>query len=259
MREVGAVLITGASSGIGAALARAYARSGARLAITGRNPERLAAVAAACVGAGAAVIYRPLDITNEAAVSSWVSEADAALAIDLVIANAGITGGHFGPNAEESLADVQRMISVNFIGAMITVHAILPALRRRRRGQIAFISSIAALRGLPYSPAYCASKAAMSIYAESLRAWLRPDGVEIALVLPGFVDTPMAAKVTGPKPMMVSPERAAHIIQRGLARGRTRIAFPFLLDLGQRLAASLPSAPIDFILNRIAVDVRRSD
>jgi short-subunit dehydrogenase len=259
MRRADSILITGASSGIGAALARAYARPRVRLALTGRHRERLAGVAAACTDAGAIVIHQPIDITDEGNISAWIREVDDALTLDLVIANAGVTGGHRGAGDEESLADLQRIMAVNFFGATITAHAVIPAMRRRRRGQIAFISSIAALRGLPYSPAYCASKAALNVYGESLRAWLRPEGIEIAVVLPGFVDTPMAARVAGPKPFMISAERAARIIRRGLARGRTRIAFPRLLDLGQRAIAAFPAAPVDFILNRIAVGIRRSD
>ncbi len=258
MRDPRSILITGASSGIGAALARAYARPGIALALTGRDQGRLETVADACRRAGATVAVRSLEITDQVAVSGWIADIDRRQPLDLLIAGAGVTGGHHGPGDDESLADLQRILSVNFIGAAITVQAALPVLRGRRRGQIALISSIAGLRGLPYSPAYCASKAALIAYGEGLRAHLLKDGIDVALILPGFVDTPMAAHVTGPKPMMMSPERAAKIIRNGLARGRARITFPRLLGLGTRLMSLLPAGPVDYVLSRVAVSVTPS-
>jgi short-subunit dehydrogenase len=108
---------------------------------------------------------------------------------------------------------------------------------------------------MPYSPGYCASKAALIAYAEALRGRLRTEGITVSLILPGFVDTPMAARVDGPKPLMIDPDRAARIIVRGLARGRSRIAFPLPLYLGQRALALLPAAPVDFLFNRFHVSI----
>jgi NADP-dependent 3-hydroxy acid dehydrogenase YdfG len=132
MKDIGAVLITGASGGIGSALARAYARPGMRLALTGRNPERLETVASACTAAGATVMHRALDITDTAAVSTWIAAADHAFVLDLAIANAGASGGHDGPGAEEGLAAFQRIMAVNLTGAAVTAYAVIPAMRRRR-------------------------------------------------------------------------------------------------------------------------------
>jgi short-subunit dehydrogenase len=258
MKSPKAILITGASSGIGAALARTYAQPGISLALTGRDPLRLDHIADIGRAAGATVHVRPLDIAAEAAVTSWIAEIDHALSLDLVIAGAGVTGGHRGPGSDETLADIRRILEVNFHGACTTAQAAIPGMRRRRRGQIAFVSSIAGLRGLPYSLAYCASKAALIAYSEGLRAHMRPDGVGVSLILPGFVDTPMAARVTGPKPLMVTPERAARIIRTGLARDRARITFPFLLGLGTRIMALLPAGPVDSIMNRIHVKITPS-
>jgi short-subunit dehydrogenase len=258
MRNPQSILITGASSGIGAVLARTYAHPGISLALTGRDRPRLDHIAQICRMAGATVHLRSLDIADEAAVTDWVAEIDHALSLDLVIAGAGMTGGHRGPGMDETLADIRRILEVNFHGACTIAQAAIPGMRRRRRGQIAFVSSIAGLRGLPYSLAYCASKAALIAYGEGLRAHMRPDGVVVSVILPGFVDTPMAARVSGPKPLMVTSERAARIIRSGLARDRACITFPFLLGLGTRIIALLPAGPVDSIMNRINVTITPS-
>ncbi len=256
MRDPRAILITGASGGIGGALARAYARPGIRLALTGRNAERLEVCAASCRAAGAEVRAEALDVVDTKSVAAWVEAIDRDWPLDLVVANAGITGGLSGEQRSENLADVQRMMSINFGGACNTLHPVIPAMRRRRRGQLALMSSLAALRGLPYSPAYCASKAALKAYGEALRAWLNPEGIEVTVVLPGFVDTRLAGHVAGPKPFQMTAERAAAIIRRRLRRGPARIAFPILLHAGARLLASLPADVADRLLSSFKVEIQ---
>src|SRR5260370_39962185 len=115
-------------------------------------------------------------------------------------------------------------------------------MRRRRRGQVALISSLAALRGIPFSPGYCASKAAVKIYGEALRSWLAPEGIGVSIVLPGFVETRLSQTVAGPKPLILPAERAARIIQRGVAKGRRQIALPYPLYLGVQLSRELLEA-----------------
>jgi short-subunit dehydrogenase len=128
-------------------------------------------------------------------------------------------------------------------------------MRRRRSGQIAIIASLAGLRGIPFSPGYCASKAALNAYGEALAAWLMPEGITVSVVMPGFVATRMSDTVAGPKPLMMSAERAARIIQRGLTAGHRRIIFPYRLYLGMRLLRALPSAWVDSILRRVPVHI----
>jgi len=256
MKDPRAILITGASRGIGEALARAYAAPGVRLALTGRNPERLETCAAACRGSGAEVRMAVLDVADTPALAAWVEAVDRDWPLDLVIANAGITGGHRDGERSESLADVQRMMSVNFGGVCNTLHPVIPGMRERGRGQLALMSSLAALRGLPYSPAYCASKAALKAYGEALRAWLLPEGIEVTVVLPGFVDTALAGHVTGPKPLQMTAERAAHIIRRRLRPGPARIAFPMLLHAGMRLLAGLPTDVVNRVLGSVKVEIQ---
>jgi len=255
MRNPSSILITGASGGIGAALARAYARPGVTLALTGRAADRLDSVAEGAVAAGAAVTTRALDVRDRDALTAWIAEVDTAHPLDLAIANAGITGGHHGPGHDETLDEVHRLIEINFLAACDTVHAALGPMRRRGRGQVALMSSLAGLRALPYSPGYCASKAALIAYADALRAGLRADGIEIAVILPGFIDTPMLARVNGPKPLTMAPEQAARIIKGGLERGRGHIAFPRPLYWLQRAATLLPAGVVDRFLNRIPVSI----
>ena len=255
MRDPCSILITGASSGIGAALARAYAGPRTRLAICGRDAARLAAVADLCRERGAEVIETCLDVTEAPAVAAWIDTADRASPLELVIANAGVQGGLWRDGCGETLDELHRVMDVNFGGVSNTIYPVLPAMRRRRRGQIALIASLAALRGLPYSPGYCASKAAVRIYGEALRSWLAPEGIDVSVVLPGFVETRLSGTVNGPKPLMMPPERAAGIIRRGLARGRRQIAFPCPLYLGVQLMRALPARLVDTILRRVNVEI----
>ena len=255
VRDPRSILITGASSGIGAALARAYAAPRTHLALCGRDAARLAAVADFCRDRGAEVMEACLDVTEAAAVAAWIVNVDRTSPLELVIANAGIQGGLWRDGAGETLGELHRVMEVNFGGVSNTVHPVLPAMRRRRRGQVALISSLAALRGIPFSPGYCASKAAIKIYSEALRSWLAPEGIDVSVVLPGFVETRLSDTVSGPKPLILSPERAAGIIRRGLAKGRRQIAFPYPLYLGMQLMRALPARLVDPILRRVTVDI----
>jgi len=255
VRSPGSILITGASDGIGAALAEAYAAPGKHLALSGRDVARLSAVAERCRQRGATVAETIVDVTDSGAVAAWIEAAERAAQLDLAIANAGIQGGPFRAGRGETLDEVERVMQVNFLGVCNTVHPVLAAMRARGRGQIALIASLAGLRGLPQSPGYCASKAALKAYGEALRSWLQPEGIEVSVVLPGFVETRMANAVIGPKPLMMSTARAAHIIQRGLAHGRRQIAFPLPLYFGMSLLRVLPAALADRLLRRAEVDI----
>jgi short-subunit dehydrogenase len=255
VRSPRSILITGASDGIGASLAETYAAPGKCLALCGRDAIRLSAVAERCRRRGAQVAETIIDVTDTAAVAAWVAAADRSSPLDLAIANAGVQGGPFRGGDGELLDEVERAMRVNFGGACNTIYPVLAAMRPRGRGQIALVASLAALRGLPYSPGYCASKAALKAYGEALRSWLMPEGIAVCVVLPGFVETRMSASVIGPKPLMMSTERAARIIQRGLERGRRQIAFPLSLYLGTQLLRVLPAALADRMLRRVEVEI----
>ena len=233
------ILITGATSAIGSALARAYARSGVRLYLHGRNTEILAAVAEDCRAKGAAVATQVLDLRDLTGVREWVTGLEP---LDLIVANAGMNTNVGSDGQAESWDAQECLLDVNLKATMLIVHSALPAMRARGRGQIALMSSLAAYFGLPVTPSYSASKAALKAYGEALRGWLKPENIKINVVMPGYVASPMCEGMPGPKPFLWTPERAAGVIQRALERDKARISFPFPLNWGCWWLAVLPAA-----------------
>ena len=236
LRNPGHVLITGASSGIGAALAYAYAAPGRRLALGGRNTERLETVAERCRNAGAECVTRRVDVTDAQAMVDWLEASDAETPIDLVIANAGISAGaHKLGNAPD--ASDAEIFTTNVDGVIHTVEPMLARMRERGAGQIAIMSSLASFRGFADAPAYCASKAAVRVYGEGLQRAHRGAAPSISVICPGFIRSPMTDANDFRMPLLMDAEPAARRIVRDLARGRARIAFPLPLYLGVRLLA----------------------
>lgn len=249
------ILITGASGGLGGALAEYYAQPGITLLLTGRDAARLATMVATCQKKGANVIFKATDITNPD-FSKWIAEVIKSNDVDLVIANAGVSSS-LGANGEpETLEMIEYTFAVNFHGVIHTITPFVSLMRERGRGQIAIISSFAAWRGLPHSPAYCASKAACKSYGESLRAWLARDGIGVSVIFPGFIKSAMTDKLAGPKPLMVSAEHAAKIIVKGLERNKAEISFPPLLTMGYKLFNMLPNDVTNPILRRLKAYVQ---
>ncbi len=251
MRAPRTVLITGASSGLGAALARVYAAPGVTLALTGRDGPRLETVAAACRAQGAEVVSETLDVTARAAMADWIGAVDGIAPLDLVIANAGVSGGTGGEGEGEGEAQVRRIFAVNVDGVLNTVLPAIPRMRARGRGQIALMASLAAFRGFPGAPAYSASKAAVRAWGEGLRGRLRADGIAVSVICPGFVRTPMTDVNPYPMPLIMEADRAARIIRRGLARNRARIAFPWPLYALAWAIGALPPGLTDRLLARL--------
>lgn len=244
------LLITGASSGIGEALARHYAAPGMALALTGRDPERLAAVAAACGAGGAAVEWAAIDVTDRERLRGWIEDIDDRMPLELVIANAGISAATGGRREDEAAA--RRVLATNIDGVLNTVFPVLPRMMARRAGQIALMSSLAAFRGLPNAAAYSASKAAVKSLGEAWRLQLAPDGIRVSVICPGFVTTRMTARNRFPMPFLMSAERAAAVIARGLARDAGRIAFPWPMAATSWLLGALPSRLSDGLTRRVA-------
>lgn len=246
------ILITGATGGIGGALATAYAAPGVTLILQGRRQAQLQTLAETCGALGATVIVGALDVRDLEALRAWVTAVSEQHAPDLIIVGAGLNT-NIGPEGEgERWEDVQALIEVNVLAAMATVDAALPAMRLRRSGQIALFSSLAGWRGLPVTPSYSASKAAMRIYGEAMRDWLKPEGIGINVILPGYVESKMCFEMPGPKPFLWDAPKAARYIRKGLAADQARISFPFPLNLGCWLLGVIPQRLSSFILRWLA-------
>jgi short-subunit dehydrogenase len=234
------VVITGASSGIGRALALRYARDGARLGLLGRDRARLEETCAECQRVGAGVRSGVLDVRARDDMAAWVEDFDAIWPIDLLIVSAGIMVGSPGNGELEAAEDSHRVIEINVIGVLNAVHPVLPKMIARRRGQIGIMSSLAAFIPLADAPSYCASKAAVLSYGLGLRGAVEDKGIRVSVVCPGYVDTPMIAQETGWQPFKMSAEAAAEQTMRGLAANRAVIAFPSLLATMSWIGGQLP-------------------
>jgi len=248
MHTARTILITGASSGLGEALALRYARADTVLALHGRDAQRLATVADECRRRGAKAITQIGDVTQAVPLSAWIRDVDSRHPIDTVIANAGLSGGT--ARGIEGIEQTRRIFAVNVDGVINTVMPLIVPMARRGKGQIGIMSSLAAFRGMPGAPAYCASKAAVRVWGEALRAELAPKKVGVSVICPGFVVSRMTATNDFHMPMLMTSERAASIIARGLARNRGRIAFPWPMYALARIIAALPAALIDPLLRR---------
>ncbi|MDD2877378.1 MAG: SDR family NAD(P)-dependent oxidoreductase [Acidiphilium sp.] len=234
------IVITGASSGIGAAIALHYAAPGVTLGLTGRNTERLEAVAASARAKGAMIETAGIDVRNAESIVAFLTPFDASHPIELMIANAGVLEGRSADGTIEDGATARRVIEINLLGALNALHATLPAMRARNRGQIVLVSSLAAFSPLTDAPAYSASKAGLLSYGLALRAALADTGVKISVVCPGYVASAMTDSHIGEQPMKISAEEAARLIARGIARQQAVIGFPKALYLGSLMSAIIP-------------------
>jgi short-subunit dehydrogenase len=251
-----AIAITGASSGLGAALALSYAGPQTALGLIGRNRERLEATAAACRAAGATVAAAAIDVTEAESLAAWLAEFDRSHPVELLIANAGTSAGPDPASPGEPAPMTRRQIDINLVGAVNTIAPLVPAMCARGRGRIVAVASVAAYRGLPYSPGYCASKAGLRAYAEALRPSIARYGVGVTVVCPGFFSSPMTNRWEGPTPFLASGERAARYVKRGIDRGRARVAFPWPLVFGMRFCDLAPAWIGDAILRGFRFHIR---
>jgi len=234
------VLITGASVGLGAALAVEAAAPGVTLHLSARDAARLEATSAACRAKGARVLPVSLDVRDAAGMASWIADAGR---LDLVIANAGIGSGT--GDAYESEAAARAIFDTNVTGVLNTALPAIAAMAAQEpgadglRGRIAVIASLAAFVAGPTAPAYCASKSAVQRWAEARDATERKRGIRLHAICPGFIRTAITARNDFPMPGLMEPELAARLTLAGIAAGRLRVAFPMHLYAMSRLTGAL--------------------
>ena len=227
------ILITGASSGVGAALAVRLARHGGRLALTARRAERLEAVAED--------VRRQGGRTRELAARVATEQGP----VDVAFLNAGLGG----PTAltRFSAEKVRYMFEVNVFGVVNWLEQLLPDMISRGQGVIAVTSSLAAMRGIPTGGAYSASKAAVSTLIESLRAEARARGLQMSIIEPGFFKSELTEKNNFPMPFLLETEDAARIMEQEVAEGRERIRFPWQFARVMEAVHQMPDSAFDLI------------
>jgi short-subunit dehydrogenase len=237
-------LVTGASSGIGKALSRQLAFQGVEVALAARREGPLGDLLGEISQAGGKARVYALDVANpEAAIATLQRADDEMQGIDLVVANAGVGNARWGGGL--SWDDCAEILSVNVLGAVATLTALLSRMVSRKRGHLVGISSLAHYRGLPNNAAYGASKAFLSNFLESLRIDLRRTGVSVTDVRPGFVRTPMTDGQDFDRPFLMQADDAAKVIVRGIEKRAAVVEFPWQLAAIARSSRLLPSSVYD--------------
>jgi len=237
--EPKSVFITGASSGLGAHLAVEYANSKRTLHLCGRNVERLNNTAALCRKKGAKVFTYAFDTTDEKAAAKAVQQAFKRTPLDLVIANAGVSAGVIG--MPENGDATRRIMTTNIFGTLNTVLPALELMRKRRKGHIAMIASLAGYRGMASCPAYSASKSAVKALGEAMYGQQKPKGIHITTICPGFIETPLTDKNRFYMPFLMKADKAARIIHKRLDHAPAMIGFPRIMVFAAWLGSCLPS------------------
>jgi short-subunit dehydrogenase len=253
------IIITGASSGIGEALALGLAAPGVTLGLVGRHAGRLAGVAIASREKGAVVREGLFDIRDAAALRAFMDDFAAAAPLDLVVANAGILDGRTPDGVIETAAAARNLLDTNLLASIETLHATLPHMRRRKSGQILLVTSQAGLAPLPDAPAYSASKAGLISYGLAMREALREEGIRVNVVCPGYVTSGMTAVHQGPHPFKISAQAAAQKIIAGLRADRGLFGFPLPLFLLARCAIAAPAWIRRLVMNGMRFRVARYD
>lgn len=243
------VLITGASSGIGAALALVFAQNGVKnLFISGRNAERLQEIVLKCQKLGCRTEGKIIDVADKAEMKKWIDKCNQKAPLNLVFANAGVSTG------EETPENIYNTFNTNVMGVLNTVTPAVEIYKQRTTESakiIAITASIAGYHGLSACPSYSASKACVKAYGEALRNSLRAENIAVNVICPGFVRSRITDKNTCPMPFFMEADKAANVIYQGIQKNVGLIAFPWPMRFGVWLLSILPNCLSDFIYSRL--------
>ncbi|WP_157962014.1 SDR family NAD(P)-dependent oxidoreductase [Acuticoccus kandeliae] len=253
------VILTGATGGIGLALAERIARPGLHVALVGRDPDGLQRAAAAVEARGGRPVTSRLDITT-AAFDHWVEAAAERFTLSAFYANAGLSAGPRSPRELESAADTERLVRTNLFGTITSVRAVVERMRAQSRApspmrHVGIIASVAGLLPTPDLAVYSATKAGLIAYAHGVRPRLKRNGISMSVVCPGFVTSPMSARHHGAKPFEVSAEKAARTIVKAVEAGRRTTIFPLPFALMAYLAPLGPGFLIDALVPTFHADI----
>jgi short-subunit dehydrogenase len=243
------VFITGASSGIGQALSVELGRRGATMGLLARRADMLDTIVREVERVGGRALALPADVTNASAVQESAGSLRKEFGrIDVMIANAGV--GATTDAKDLRAEEVAQLINVNLIGAVNSVTSVIPQMVEQGSGHLVVISSLAAYRGLPKSGAYCASKAAVSAFFESLRLDLKGSGIDVSIIHPGFIKTPLTAGRQATMPFLMELDDATRKIVRAIELRKTSYAFPWQLATIVRAGMLFPNWLYDWVASR---------
>jgi short-subunit dehydrogenase len=250
------VVVTGAASGIGQELCRLFARRSAKIGLIDRDKSKLDAFADELRRDGVPSLAVGVDVREREQLQAAVRHIAGTLGpIDILVPSAGVCRASTPDDLR--ISDVEEIVRTNFLGMVYLIETVLPSMLERKSGHIVGLSSLAGLRGLPFEPAYSASKAALAVYLESLRSELSLRGIAVTIVFPGFVQTPLLNEINGMMGADMSsgkafmPEAAAARIMRGIERGSPYVYFPRLLGLSVRLSRLMPPRLYDRTMRRM--------
>lgn len=252
MQKFKNILITGASSGIGEALALYYAGNAQTLFLSGRNKKRLEAVAKQCRAEGSEVFTAILDVTDRAAMEKWINECEKQAPLNLVFANAGVA------TLSETPENIYNTFNTNVFGVLNTVIPFIEIFKDRanpRTKTIAITSSIAGYHGLMTCPSYSASKACVKAWGEALRLSLKPYNINVSIICPGFVRSRITDKNTCPMPFLMDASKAAEIIASRLEHNVGIISFPWPMRFVSWFGSILPNWLSEFIYSKLPYKV----
>lgn len=234
------IALTGASAGLGAALARELAAPGVELFLCARTAGKLEEVAQDCRKRGATVTDATVDLTDRAKATAWVAAIQAEGPIDLLVLNAGVFAGRATAGHTEPLDAIEAMVATNLAAPLVMATAAVSAMRARGAGHIVFVSSLAARSPVPDAPGYSATKAGLSAFGRALADDLHGTGVVVTLIEPGHIRTHQTEQQQGAVPMALAPDVAARRILRAIQNKQTRTGFPLPAWLWVRITDVLP-------------------